>query len=117
MAQLFVFSSDELLPELLDVVVECAGHFALTSVYSAVLYSGTDLLIASVGALADAAVEQVLYGTGRQGGAKLRVPAGESPRILRRRQHLRRWSHEQQIKSFFTRSLRTRCTHGVGAPW
>ena len=28
----FVFSSDELLSELLDVVVECAGHFALTSI-------------------------------------------------------------------------------------
>jgi len=27
----------------------------------------------------------------------------ESPRILRRLQTLRRWSHEQEIKSFFTR--------------
>ena len=60
MAQLFVFSSDEPLSEPLDVVVECAGHFALTRVCSAVLYSGTDLLIASVDALADVAVEQVL---------------------------------------------------------
>ena len=56
----FVFSSDESLSEPLDVVVECAGHFALTSVGPAVLFSGTDLLIASVDALADVAVEQVL---------------------------------------------------------
>jgi hypothetical protein len=26
----------------------------------------------------------------------------ESPRVLRRLQTLRRWSHEQEIKSFFT---------------
>lgn len=72
----FVFSSDELLSEPLDIVVECAGHFALTSVGPAVLSSGTDLLIASVGALADATVEQALYLAGKQGGAKLRLPAG-----------------------------------------
>jgi hypothetical protein len=41
----------------------------------------------------------------------------ESPRILRRLQPLRRWSHEQEIKSFFPRSSRTRCAHGAGPPW
>ena len=40
----------------------------------------------------------------------------ESPRELRRLRTLRRWSHEQEIKSFFTRNARTRCTHGAGAP-
>ncbi len=39
----------------------------------------------------------------------------ESPRELRRLQTLRRWSHEQEIKSFFPRSSRTRCTHGARA--
>jgi aspartate dehydrogenase len=72
----FVFSSDELLSEPLDVVIECAGHSALSSVGPAVLKSGTDLLIASVGALADAAVEQLLYRACKHGGSKLRVPAG-----------------------------------------
>lgn len=72
----FVFSSEELLSEPLDVVVECAGHLALTSFGPAVLCSGTDLLIASAGALADAAVEQALYRAAKQGGAKLRVPSG-----------------------------------------
>ena len=28
---------------------------------------------------------------------------------------MRRWSHEQQIKSFFSRGARTRCTHGAGS--
>ena len=68
------FSLDELLSEPLDVVVECADHFALTRVGPAVLYNGTDLPIASVGALAGAAVEQVLCRDGKQGGAKLTSP-------------------------------------------
>jgi len=42
---------------------------------------------------------------------------GESPRVLRRLQTLRRWSHEQEIESFFTRNARTRCAHGAGASW
>jgi len=37
----------------------------------------------------------------------------ESPRVLRRLQTLRRWSHEQEIKSFFTRNARTRCLRGA----
>ena len=39
----------------------------------------------------------------------------ESPRILRRLQTLRRWSHEQEIKSFFTRGACTRCSDGARA--
>jgi len=39
----------------------------------------------------------------------------ESPRILRRLQTLRRWSYEQEIKSFFTRGARTRCSDGARA--
>ena len=40
----------------------------------------------------------------------------ESPRILRRLHTLRRWSHEQEIKPFFTRGARTRCPHGARTP-
>ena len=32
-----------------------------------------------------------------------KLESNESPRVLRRLQTLRRWSHEQEIKSFFTR--------------
>jgi hypothetical protein len=40
----------------------------------------------------------------------------ESPRVSRRLHTLRRWSHEQEIKPFFTRSARTRCPHGARTP-
>jgi hypothetical protein len=40
----------------------------------------------------------------------------ESPRVLRRLHTLRRWSHEQEIKPFFTRGARTRCPHGARTP-
>ena len=40
----------------------------------------------------------------------------ESPRVLRRLQPLRRWSHEK-VNQVFTGSARTRCTHGARAPW
>jgi regulator of cell morphogenesis and NO signaling len=45
------------------------------------------------------------------------VPTGlaESPRVLRRLQTLRRLSHEQEIKSFFTGDARARCSDGAGA--
>ena len=72
----FVFSSDELLANPLDLVVECAGHSALKSIGAAVLASGTDLLIASVGALADASVEALLVLAAQNSGAKLRIPSG-----------------------------------------
>ena len=72
----FVFSTDELLATPLDIIVECAGHSALKSMGPAVLASGTDLLIASVGALADASVEELLTLASKNSGAKLRIPAG-----------------------------------------
>lgn len=72
----FVFSTDELLAAPLDLVVECAGHSALKSIGPAVLSSGTDLLIASVGALADASVEKLLTLAVKNSGAKLRIPSG-----------------------------------------
>jgi len=72
----FVFSTDELLADPLDMVVECAGHSALKSMGPAVLASGTDLLIASVGALADASVEASLTLAANNSGAQLRIPAG-----------------------------------------
>jgi aspartate dehydrogenase len=58
-----------------DVVVECAGHGALREHGAAVLSGGTDLVVASVGALADAALEQTLRQAARRGG-RILVPSG-----------------------------------------
>ncbi|WAT88530.1 hypothetical protein [Delftia acidovorans] len=39
----------------------------------------------------------------------------EPPRVLRRLQHLRRWSYDQ-VKQVLTRGPRACRTHGAGAP-
>nr|WP_145552610.1 aspartate dehydrogenase [Variovorax boronicumulans] len=59
-----------------DLVVECASHTALQQHGAGVLAAGTDLLVAAVGALADAALEQRLCTAAREGGAQVLVPAG-----------------------------------------
>jgi aspartate dehydrogenase len=43
-----------------ELVVECAGHEGLRNFGEAVIHHGTDLLVVSVGALADAALERTL---------------------------------------------------------
>jgi len=52
-----VGSVKDLLSTRPDLVVECAGHQALKETGEAVLRSGTDLLVVSVGALADLTLE------------------------------------------------------------
>jgi aspartate dehydrogenase len=72
----FVFSTEQLLSAHLDLVVECAGHAALGQIGPDVLKAGVDLLMASVGAMADAQTEQSLIESAHHSGAKLRIPAG-----------------------------------------
>jgi aspartate dehydrogenase len=59
-----------------DLVVECAGHDALRAHGAAVLAAGVDLLVASVGALADDALEARLAEAARASGARLQFPSG-----------------------------------------
>lgn len=59
-----------------DVVVECAGHGAVADYGAEVLRSGTDLIVASVGALADADLAAMLEGAARKSGAQCVVPSG-----------------------------------------
>jgi aspartate dehydrogenase len=59
-----------------DVVVECAGHRAVAHYGATVLESGTDLILASVGALADADLARELEAAARTSGAQCVVPAG-----------------------------------------
>lgn len=58
-----------------DVVVECAGHAGLRQHGPRVLAAGFDLVVASVGALADAPTEAALR-EATSGGGRLIIPAG-----------------------------------------
>lgn len=69
-------SLEELLRWGPDLVVECAGHAALAEHGAGVLAHGVDLLIASVGALANPGIEQVLRAAAAAGGARIRIPSG-----------------------------------------
>jgi aspartate dehydrogenase len=59
-----------------DLAIECAGHAALGEFGPQVLRQGRDLLIASVGALADRAVESELRLEAERSHARLLIPAG-----------------------------------------
>ncbi|MCP2084565.1 UNVERIFIED_ORG: aspartate dehydrogenase [Paraburkholderia sediminicola] len=60
----------------LDLVVECAGHEALRNLGPSVLAAGHDMLVASVGALADPTLETLLIDSATAAGARLRIPSG-----------------------------------------
>ena len=68
------------LPELLSwgpaLVAECAGHSGLAEYGAAVLEHGTDLVVASVGALADPELERKLRSAAAAGGSHMRIPSG-----------------------------------------
>jgi aspartate dehydrogenase len=59
-----------------DGVVEAAGQGAVAQHGVAVLASGTRLLVLSVGALADAALQAALHQAARQHGTQLVLPVG-----------------------------------------
>jgi len=58
------------------IVVECAGQPALAEHAPAVLAHGRDLIVASIGALADPAVEAALRDGAAKGGGRVHLPAG-----------------------------------------
>lgn len=58
------------------LVLECAGHAALHAHGAAVLEAGVDLLVASVGALADEALLDRLRVAAQRGAARITIPAG-----------------------------------------
>lgn len=69
-------SIDELLGWKPSLVVECAGHEALAEHGVAVLRNGIDLVVASVGALANRDLEQALRDAAARGGSHIRIPSG-----------------------------------------
>jgi aspartate dehydrogenase len=60
----------------LDVVVEAAGHAAATALGPRVLASGRDLLLVSVGVLADPEFRDELLSAAGRGGGRILVPSG-----------------------------------------
>jgi aspartate dehydrogenase len=58
------------------LVVECAGHGAVASHVPPVLRAGTSVVLVSIGALADAALEKNLREAARDGNARLILPSG-----------------------------------------
>src|SRR6267142_3229814 len=67
---------DDLLAQHPDVVVEAAGHDALRIHGARVLRAGADLIMLSVGALAEAALESEIVAAARAGGSQAIVASG-----------------------------------------
>ncbi len=59
-----------------DLAVECGGHAAVVQHGEAALEAGYDLLVASVGALADQGLHDRLVAAAQRTGRKLLIPAG-----------------------------------------
>lgn len=71
-----VYDRVEGLPAGVELAVECGGHAAVTQHGEACLDAGYDLLVASVGALADQALHDRLVAAARRNERKLLIPAG-----------------------------------------
>jgi aspartate dehydrogenase len=67
---------DGLLASRPDLVIECAGHQAVTELVPAVLQAGIEVVVVSVGALAHQAVEGVLRAAAEKAGSRYILPAG-----------------------------------------
>lgn len=65
-----------LLAQAPDLVVECAGHAAVKTYVPTLLRAGVEMVLVSVGALADADLAQTLRQAADQGGARIILPAG-----------------------------------------
>ncbi|UOA29317.1 aspartate dehydrogenase [Pseudosulfitobacter sp. DSM 107133] len=59
-----------------DLLVECAGHAAVRETVLPALKAGIDVVLVSIGALSDAALETALHRAAQDGGAMLILPAG-----------------------------------------
>lgn len=59
-----------------SLVVECAGHQALAQHAARALEAGVDVLVASVGALADAELEAALRAAATRGASRILIPSG-----------------------------------------
>ena len=72
----FVTALDDLLAAQPDLVAECAGHAAVADYAPTLLQSGIDVLVTSVGALADQPLHDLLKAAEVQGCSRLILPSG-----------------------------------------
>src|SRR4051812_5698386 len=70
-----LYDSVKAVPGGVELAVECGGHAAVTQHGEACLDAGVDLLVASVGALADQALHDKLVAAAKRSGRKLLIPA------------------------------------------
>lgn len=75
-APLLLGQLDAVLARRPSLVVECAGHAAVDAHAAKVLQAGMDLMLVSVGALANLEREQVLLASARAAQRRLILPAG-----------------------------------------
>ena len=59
-----------------DIVAECASHVAVRDFAAAILESGVDLVLISIGSLADESLQRGLIDAAGKGGAQLILPSG-----------------------------------------
>lgn len=71
-----VFSLDELLALRPDVVLDAAGHAALREYGASIVAAGVDLVVISVGALADDRLLTELRACAEAGGSHVRIASG-----------------------------------------
>lgn len=71
----------EQLPSVPALAVECASCEAVQAYGAALLRRGIDLVVTSIGALADNRLHDELVTAAQQGGARLIIPAGAVPGI------------------------------------
>ena len=64
------------LPDDIDHMIDCAGHSALRSYGADILRRGIDMTTVSLGALADAALFDILDRAAAEGGARLHLASG-----------------------------------------
>jgi aspartate dehydrogenase len=69
-------SEMDTLPEAPAVAAECAGHLAVAEYGPALLRRGIDLIVISIGALADRELHRRLVAAAEEGSSKLILPAG-----------------------------------------
>lgn len=69
-------SLDHLIASAPDVVIECAGHGAVSDYAEAILSAGIPLVLVSIGALADGALHDRLVAAARAGGTRIILASG-----------------------------------------